>query len=68
MTLKEINIEIITSLKDGGRNIDSLIEELSYENQIDEMLVTGIVNKMIKQGWIARYGDVIDLRFPYSVY
>ena len=68
MTQKEINIEIITSLKDGGRDINELIEEVSYENQIDEMLVIKIVNKMIKQGWMARYGDIVDLRFPYSVY
>lgn len=68
MTQKEINFEINYSLKDGGRDMQELIEEVSYENQIDEMLVSGIVEKMIKQGWITKYDGQISLRFPYSVY
>ena len=68
MTQKEIEIEISSRLKDGSRDQVELIEEVSYENQIDELLVTAIVEKMIKQRWIHRYWDLLDLRFPYSYY
>ena len=68
MTQKEINIEINLGLKDSDRNMQELVEEVSYENQISEVLVNGIVEKMIKQGWITRNSDTISLRFPYSVY
>lgn len=68
MTQKEINIQINYNLKDGSRDMQELIEEVSYENQVDELLVTAIVNKMIKQRWIHRYGNLLDLRFPYSYY
>jgi len=68
MTQKEINIEINLGLKDSNRNMQELVEEVSYENQISEVLVNGIIEKMIKQGWITRNGETISLRFPYSVY
>lgn len=68
MTQKEINIEIITSLKDGLRDTNEVIEETSYENQISEKSVELIIKEMAKQGWIVRYDGQISLRFPYSVY
>ena len=67
MTQKEINHEINFSLIDGPRNIYEVVEEISYENRVDSMLVGSIVEKMVSQGWIDRSDSTISLRFPYIV-
>jgi hypothetical protein len=67
MTTQEISKAIINDLKTSLINKLTVIETVSYENQISEMAVEEVVNKMIRQGWITETNKGIKIRFPYII-
>ena len=67
-TIKQIKTDIIESLKDGLRDTNEVVEEISYENQVSEQGVELLIKEMAKLGWIIRYDGQISLRYPYRSY
>ena len=69
MKLQEIIDEITDILGKEICNENEVIEQVSYEMQIDELLVTHVVKQCLVKGWFKQHwtveeGFAIENRFP----